>query len=226
MRRQGSGQVGGRVDEELKSGRDGRSAQGKGHQRGEVSACTVAPDRHRAGSMPIVPRVLEDPPGRGERVVGAGGEPMLRRQAVVDRRDDDPGAAGERAADAVVRLDGPDDEAPSVELDEPRHERPARSRGCRDACGAAPRRRDRCDRTAVTSAMPRISSVLPTSSIPFRPPTTPRSWSSGCRAVAHEPEKGLPLQIRARSPRDERIGPTCADHTAEQASGACRETVE
>lgn len=54
----------------------------------------------------------------GERVIDGGWERMLRREAVVDGDDDDPGVVGEDLADIVVRVEVAEDEAAAVVVEE------------------------------------------------------------------------------------------------------------
>ena len=59
-----------------------------------------------------------EPAHRGEAILEAGRELVLRRQAIVDARDQEAARLGEPPADVVMQIEAADHPAAAVEIDQ------------------------------------------------------------------------------------------------------------
>ena len=84
---------------------------------GEVPARAVTADGQAPPVDAETPGLAGDPLGRRVRVFGGDGVLVLGGEAVVDARHDRSRGIGERAADAVMRLDVADHPAAAMEVD-------------------------------------------------------------------------------------------------------------
>ena len=110
-----------RIDEQLEAHeRLAGIAQVLADDRGEVAAGRVAGDGEPARVGPQAGGVGMRPARRVEGVVGGGGKTRLGRQPVADVQDDGRRRVGERPADRVVGVDGAEQPAASVEVDDER----------------------------------------------------------------------------------------------------------
>ena len=110
-----------RTEEELTG--EARLPEGGGgltYDGGERRPRRVAAHPEAIGIEPEFGGVGSDPPGRREAIVDRGREGMLGGEAVIDGEQAAAAGGGERPADAVVCLETPGDESPTVKVDESR----------------------------------------------------------------------------------------------------------
>ena len=124
--------LGDRVHEQLQLRlREPAFARVERDDRGEVAARAVAADRDAMRVGADLVRVRERPLVRGEAVVGRGRELRFRREPVVDRHHDRAGVIREQPPELVVRVEVARDPSATVEPQQQRQARLARSAGTR-----------------------------------------------------------------------------------------------
>ena len=120
--------------EELEAKRRPAPVAGEeGDGGGEATARALAADGHPVGIDAEGVRGGMHPLEGGVAVVDPGGEGVLGGEPVLGRHDDGTDVAGDLGGEPVLHLDGADDEAAAVDVEQRRPRRGDRGGGCVDA---------------------------------------------------------------------------------------------